>query len=253
MKLRGKVAIVTGGASGIGRAISLELADQGADVVIVDLNLEAAQSTAKEISALGRRALPVRTNVTSSAEVKAMVTQAIEEVGGVDVLVNNAGWDKLEPFIQSTEETWDKVIALNLKAPIICARSVLDHMMERKAGKIITISSDAGKVGSTGEAVYSGCKAGVIGFSKTLAREVARYGINVNCVCPGPTDTPLLQNLMGGTDTGAKMLQAVIKAVPFKRLAKPEDIAKMVAFLASDDAGYITGQAFSVNGGLTMQ
>ncbi len=253
MRLLGKVAIVTGGASGIGRAISLELASQGADVVIVDLNLEAAQSTAKEITGLGRRALAVKTNVTSSVEVKAMVAQAIQDLGGVDVLVNNAGWDKLEPFIQSAEETWDRVIALNLKAPIICARAVLDHMIERKAGKIISISSDAGKVGSSGEAVYSGCKAGVIGFSKTLAREVARYGINVNCVCPGPTDTPLLQNLMGAADTGAKMLQAVIKAVPFKRLGKPEDIAKMVAFLASDDAGYITGQAFSVNGGLVMQ
>lgn len=253
MKLQGKVAIVTGGASGIGRAISLQLAADGASVVIADLNLDLAQSTAREVSALGQRALPVRVNVTSSQEVKALVDRAVKDLGGIDVLVNNAGWDKLEPFVQSTEETWDKVIAINLKAPIICARAVLDHMMERKAGKIISISSDAGKVGSSGEAVYSGCKAGVIGFSKTLAREVARYGINVNCVCPGPTETPLLQSLMGAGDTGSRMLQAVIRAVPFKRLGRPEDIANMVSFLASDDADYITGQAFSVNGGLTMQ
>ncbi|MDP2728735.1 MAG: SDR family oxidoreductase, partial [Dehalococcoidia bacterium] len=166
---------------------------------------------------------------------------------------NNAGWDKLEPFIESKEETWDKVIALNLKAPIVCARAVLDHMIERRSGKIISISSDAGKVGSTGEAVYSGCKAGVIGFSKTLAREMARYSINVNCVCPGPTDTPLLRNLMGSDEKGAKILQAMTNAVPFRRLAKAEDIAKMVGFLASDDADYITGQAYSVSGGLTMQ
>ncbi len=253
MKLAGKVAIVTGGGRGIGRAISLDLAAEGANVVIADLNLEDAQSTAKEVTALGRKALPFKADVTSSREVNAMVAQAIRDLGGVDILVNNAGWDKLEPFVKSTEETWDKVIAINLKGPIICARAVLDHMIEKGSGKIISIASDAGKAGSSGEAVYGGCKAGVIGFSKTLARETARYNVNVNCVCPGPTDTPLLQSLMGSADTGAKMLQAVIRAVPFKRLGRPEDIAKMVTFLASDDASYITGQAFSVNGGLTMQ
>ncbi|MDP2935588.1 MAG: glucose 1-dehydrogenase [Dehalococcoidia bacterium] len=253
MKLQDRVAIVTGGGSGIGRAISLELASQGAGIVVADLNLEAANGVAGEISALGRRAVAVKVDVTSSQQVKAMVAQAIQDLGQVDILVNNAGWDKLEPFIQSSEETWDKVIALNLKAPIICARAVLDHMIEKKAGKIVTISSDAGKVGSSGEAVYSGCKAGVVGFSKTLAREMARYGINVNCVCPGPTDTPLLRSLMGSGDAGSKILHAMVNAVPFRRLATPEDIAKMVAFLTSDDAAYVTGQAISVSGGLTMQ
>jgi 2-hydroxycyclohexanecarboxyl-CoA dehydrogenase len=253
MRLQGKVAIVTGAASGIGRAISLELAAEGANLALADINLPAAQELAQQIRATGHKALPVKTDVTNSSQVRALVDQTIKELGQIDVLVNNAGWDKLEPFVQSTEETWDKVIALNLKAPIICARAVLDHMMERRSGKIVSISSDAGKVGSTGEAVYSGCKAGVIGFSKTLAREMARYGINVNCVCPGPTDTPLLRNLMGSEEQGSKILQAVINAIPFRRLAKPEDIAKMVAFLASDDASYITGQAFSVSGGLTMQ
>ncbi len=253
MKLKDKVAIVTGGGSGIGRAISLELASRGADIVVADLNLEAAQAVAGEVSALGRRALAAKVDVTSSQQVKAMVGQTIKELGHIDILVNNAGWDKLEPFIQSTEETWDKVIALNLKAPIICARAVLDHMIEKKAGKIVSISSDAGKVGSSGEAVYSGCKAGVVGFSKTLAREMARYGINVNCVCPGPTDTPLLRTLMGTEETANKILQAMVKAVPFKRLAQPEDIAKAVAFLASDDSSYMTGQSLSVSGGLTMQ
>ena len=253
MNLQDRVAIVTGGARGIGRAICLELAGQGAGVTVADLNLEGAVETAGEIRALGCRALPLKVDVTSSLEVKAMVDKTLQDLGRIDILVNNAGWDKLEPFIQSTEETWDKVIALNFKAPILCARAVLDHMVERKSGKIISISSDAGKVGSSGEAVYSGCKAGVVGFSKTLAREVARYGINVNCVCPGPTDTPLLRAFMGAGDTGSRILEAMVKAVPFRRLGRPEDIAKMVGFLASDDAGYITGQAYSVSGGLTMQ
>lgn len=252
MKLQGKVAIVTGAARGIGRTISLELASQGADVVLADLDLEGANEVVGEISAQGRRALPVKVDVTSSQEVKAMVAQTLRELGQIDILVNNAGWDKMEPFLQSTEDTWDKVIAVNLKAPIICARTVLDHMIERRSGKIISISSDAGKGGSTNEAVYSGCKAGVIGFSKSLAREMARYGINVNCVCPGPTETPMVRNFMA-SEQGAKILQAVIKLIPLKRMAKPEDVAKMVAFLASDDASYITGQAYSVSGGLTMQ
>lgn len=253
MKLRGKVAIVTGGGSGIGRATCLELASQGADIVVADLNREAAQGVAGEVSALGHKALPVRVDVTDSRQVKDMVEQALKELGQIDILVNNAGWDKLEPFVQSMEETWDKVIALNLKAPIICARAVLDHMIEKGGGKIVNISSDAGKAGSSGEAVYSGCKAGVVGFSKTLAREMARYNINVNCVCPGPTDTPMLRSLMGAQDTGTKILQAMVKAVPLKRLGQPEDIARAVAFLASDDSSYITGQALSVSGGLTMQ
>jgi len=173
----------------------------------------------------------------------------VRAAGPIEVLVNNAGWDKVEPFVKSQEETWDRVIAINLKGPIRCARAVLDGMIERKAGKIISISSDAGRVGSTGEAVYSAAKAGVIGFSKTLARETARHGINVNVVCPGPTNTPLLNEIAGGND---KLIESLRRAIPMGRTGEPDDIAGAVAFLASDDAGFITGQTLSVSGGLSM-
>jgi 2-hydroxycyclohexanecarboxyl-CoA dehydrogenase len=165
--------------------------------------------------------------------------------------VNNAGWDIIEPFTKNTPEYWEKIIAINLRGPIFCTRAALDPMMERKYGKIINISSDAGRVGSSGEAVYSACKGGIIAFTKTIAREMARYQINVNCVCPGPTDTPLLAEITRG-ETGAKIIEAMTKATPFRRLAKPEDITGAAAFLASDEAGFITGQTLSVSGGLTM-
>ncbi len=165
------------------------------------------------------------------------------------MLVNNAGWDKVEPFVKSEEATWDKVIAINLKGPIACVRAVLDPMIERRSGKIVSISSDAGRVGSSGEAVYAGAKAGIIGFSKTLAREVARYGINVNVVCPGPTNTPLFREISGGNE---KLAVALKQAIPLGRLGEPEDLAGAVVFLASDDAAFITGQTLSVSGGLTM-
>ncbi|MBX6378829.1 MAG: glucose 1-dehydrogenase [Clostridia bacterium] len=249
LRVEGKTAIVTGGASGIGRAIVLELAREGADVVIADIQEEAARQVAGEVAATGRRALPYRTDVTSSANVREMVAAALREFGKIDILVNVAGWDKVEPFVQSTEETWDKVIAINLKGPIICARAVLDHMIERRYGKICSIASDAGRVGSSGEAVYSGAKGGVIAFSKTLAREMARYGINVNVVCPGPTDTPLFRDI---ASYQPKIAGALEKAIPMGRLGKPEDLAPAVVFLVSDQAGYITGQTLSVSGGLTM-
>jgi 2-hydroxycyclohexanecarboxyl-CoA dehydrogenase len=178
------------------------------------------------------------------------VFAGITEIAGpIEVLVNNAGWDKVEPFVKSQEETWDRVLAINLKGPIRCARAVLDSMIERRAGKIVSIGSDAGRVGSTGEAVYAAAKAGVIGFTKTLAREVARYGINVNVVCPGPTNTPLLQEIAGRNE---KLLASLKQAIPLGRTGEPDDIAGAVAFLASDDAGFITGQTLSVSGGLSM-
>ena len=167
------------------------------------------------------------------------------------MLVNNAGWDKIEPFLQSEPETWDKVIAINLRGPINFCHTVAAQMAERGQGKIISISSDAGRVGSTGEAVYSACKAGIIGFSKTLARELARSQVNVNVVCPGPTDTALLQQVSAG-EKGAKIINAMTRAVPFRRLGQPEEIANAVAFFASPDADFVTGQVLSVSGGLTM-
>ena len=172
-----------------------------------------------------------------------------ERLGPIDVLVNNAGWDRIEPFVDSQPETWDRVLAINLRGPIAVTRAVLDPMIERGRGRIVSIASDAGRVGSTGEAVYSGAKAGIMGFSRTLAREVARFGINVNTVCPGPTNTPLLQ---AEAEHNPK-LAGLARAIPFGRPAEPAEIAAAVAFLASDDAAFITGQALSVSGGLTMQ
>ncbi|MEA2626684.1 MAG: 2-hydroxycyclohexanecarboxyl-CoA dehydrogenase [Candidatus Binatota bacterium] len=244
--LEGKVALVTGAGRGIGKAIAARLTAEGARVAVADVDRDTAAATAAEI---GNGAIAVRMDVTDSASVRSAVAEATQRLGPIDVLVNNAGWDKVEPFVKSQEETWDRVVAINLKGPIRCARAVLDSMIERRSGKIVSIGSDAGRVGSSGEAVYSGAKAGVIGFSKTLAREVARYGINVNVVCPGPTNTPLLQEIAGGNE---KLMASLRQAIPMGRTGEPEDIAGAVAFLASDDAGFITGQTLSVSGGLSM-
>ncbi|HXZ85700.1 MAG TPA: SDR family oxidoreductase, partial [Myxococcota bacterium] len=187
--LSGRVALVTGGARGIGRAICERLAAEGARVAVADIDGGGAHKAAAEI---GHGAVGVRMDVTDSASIRAAVGEVIAQLGRVDVLVNNAGWDKVEPFLKASEETWDKVLAINLRGPIAVTRAVLDGMIERRAGWIVSISSDAGRVGSTGEVVYSAAKAGLIGFSKALAREVARSGIHVNVVCPGPTRTPLL-------------------------------------------------------------
>jgi len=251
MDLKGKVAIVTGAGGGIGRAISVKFASLGANVVAADIKQEGAGETVSLVEKAGTKGLAMNTDITSLPQVQAMVKKTLEAFGQVDILVNNAGWDKIEPFVKNSPELWDRVISINLKGPIHCTRAVLDPMMERKYGKIISISSDAGRVGSTGEAVYSACKGGIIAFTKTMAREMARYQINVNCICPGATDTPLLAEITGG-ETGAKIIEAMVKAVPFRRLGKPEDIAGAVAFLASDEASFITGQTLSVSGGLTM-
>jgi 2-hydroxycyclohexanecarboxyl-CoA dehydrogenase len=244
--LEGKVVLVTGAGRGIGKAIAERLAAEGAKVAVADIDPTTASATAAEI---GRGAIAVTMDVTDGGSVRDAVAQTARRLGPIDVLVNNAGWDKIEPFVKSQEETWDRVIAINLKGPIRCARAVLDSMIERRSGKIVSIGSDAGRVGSTGEAVYSAAKAGVIGFGRTLAREVARYGINVNVVCPGPTNTPLLQETVGGNE---KLMAALKQAIPLGRTGEPDDLAAAVAFLASDDAGFITGQTLSVSGGLSM-
>jgi 2-hydroxycyclohexanecarboxyl-CoA dehydrogenase len=244
--LEGKSALVTGGGSGIGRAVAHRLAEEGARVAVVDLNLESAQATATEIG-VAAIALPV--DVSDLAGVRLTVAGAETALGPLDVLVNCAGWDRVEPFVDSAEETWDRVIAVNLKGVIACTRAVLDGMIARRSGAIVSISSDAGRVGSSGEVVYSGAKAGIIGFSKAVAREVARHGIRVNVVCPGPTDTPMMD---ATREANPRLGEALVKAIPFRRLARPEEIAAAVAFFASDEAAYVTGQTLSVSGGLTM-
>ena len=251
MRIKDKVALVTGGSRGIGRAICLRLAEEGARVAIADILEDEARKTAGDILATGGQAQVVKTDVTQLDQVRACVRQVTDTWGAIDVLVNNAGWDKIEPFLHSAPETWDKVIAINLRGPINFCHTVAAQMAERGQGKIISISSDAGRVGSTGEAVYSACKAGIIGFSKTLARELARSQVNVNVVCPGPTDTALLQQVSAG-EKGAKIINAMTRAVPFRRLGQPEEIANAVAFFASPDADFVTGQVLSVSGGLTM-
>jgi 2-hydroxycyclohexanecarboxyl-CoA dehydrogenase len=248
-RLTGKVAIVTGAAQGIGRAIATRLAQEGAKVAIADINDSGALQTAQEISSGGVQAIGVKLDVTSLDQAIAAVEQVERELGPIDILVNNAGWDKVEPFVENTPQTWDRVIAINFRGPLNLCKAVIPGMQARGRGKIVTISSDAGRVGSTGEAVYAGCKAGLIGFSKTLARELARFNINVNVVCPGPTDTALLRSAMADRPG---VLAAMAKSIPMRRLGQPEDLAGAVAFFASSDSDYATGQVLSISGGLTM-
>jgi 2-hydroxycyclohexanecarboxyl-CoA dehydrogenase len=250
-RLSGKTAFVTGAGSGIGRAIARRLAADGARIALADIDAAAAQETEHLIRAADGTAAVVQVDVTQFEAVRAAVRQATELFGGIDILVNNAGWDRVEPFVENTPELWDKLIAINLKGPIYCCRAVLDGMIAAGKGKIVSISSDAARVGSTGDAVYAACKGGIISLSKTLARELARHQITVNVVCPGPTDTPLLGEVTSGVQ-GAKIIEAMTRAIPFRRLGKPEEVAAAVAFFATPDADFITGQVLSVNGGLTM-
>ena len=244
--LEGRVAFVTGAARGIGRAIAIRLGEEGARVAAADLDEAGARDTAR---AAGAGAVAIYVDVTDGDSLRAAVAAAERALGPIDVLVNNAGWDKVEPFVRSAEETWEKVIAINLTGVLRCTRAVVEGMIARRHGRIVSIASDAARVGSTGEAVYSAAKSGVIAFSKTLAREVARHGINVNVVCPGPTDTPLFRSI---AEESPKLMDALGRAVPFGRIGKPEEIAAAVAFLSSDDAAFVTGQTLSVSGGLTM-
>lgn len=244
-----KTAIVTGAGSGIGRQVALGLAREGAKVVLGDLSLERAQAVAKEISAMDGTALPVQVDVADAELVRAMVAVAIEEFGQIDILISNAGWDKVMPFLDTDEELWDRVIAINYRGHLACAHAVVPHMVEAGSGKVVLLASDAGRVGSSGEAIYSGAKGAVIAFSKALARETARQGINVNCVAPGLTDTPMLTNVSEGNE---KLMAAIIRSIPLGRVGTPEEVARAVLFLASSDADYITGQTLSVNGGLSM-
>jgi len=247
-----RVAIVTGGAQGIGKGIATTLAEAGFKVAVADLNLPAAEQTAKEIGAAGGTAIAVEIDVTRTASVESAVREVEAELGPIEVVVNNAGWDDFMPFVQTTEEFWDKILEINFKGALRVIKAVVPGMTERGFGRVINIGSDAGRVGSSLEAVYSGAKGGVIAFTKTLAREVAAKGVTANTVCPGPTDTPALRSFAAGSGDAEKVIAGMARAIPIKRLGTPEDIGPAVAFLASDGAGFVTGQTLSVSGGLTM-
>ncbi|MEZ5817182.1 MAG: glucose 1-dehydrogenase [Hyphomicrobiaceae bacterium] len=247
--LAGKAVIVTGGAGGIGSAICRRMAEEGAKVGVFDLRGDAAQKVASEI---GHEASAHACDITDLASVTAAVAAFEAAQGPTEVLINNAGWDKFAYFLETTPEDWDKIIAINLRGPIHLHHAVLKGMQARRRGRVVNIASDAGRVGSSMEAVYSACKGGLIAFTKTIAREMARSNVTVNCVCPGPTDTPLLAQFLGGGEQGEKAYEGLKRSIPLKRLGQPDDLAGMVAFLASDDAGYVTGQVISVSGGLTM-
>lgn len=246
MELENKVIALTGGASGIGRATALLLASQGATVCIGDLDVSGAQRTASDDAGAGSlRAYPL--DLADAVSVKTYVDAIMSEHGRVDGLVNAAGFDKLGPFMKNDPALWDRLVAVNLLGAIRLTQLVLPSMIEAKAGKIVNIASDAGRVGSMGETVYAATKGGLIAFTKSLAREMARYQINVNCICPGPTDTPLFNTQVEGN-----LREALINAIPFRRLAQPEEIANAIAFMMSPKSSYITGQVLSVSGGLTM-
>jgi 2-hydroxycyclohexanecarboxyl-CoA dehydrogenase len=252
MEPSGICAIVTGAGRGIGRAIALALAKDGDRVAVLDILEDNAKAVQKEIESQGGEAIALRVDLTHCQEVQAAVDTVVGRWGQIDVLVNNAGWDKMELFLESEESTWERVIDINYKAALYMCRFVLPHMVERKSGHVINIASDAGRVGSTGEAVYAGAKGAIIAFSKSLAREMARHHITVNVICPGLTETPLLEEVRMQSERSRKVIDAVTRAIPLGRVGVPEDIANAVAFLASPRADFITGQTLSVSGGLTM-
>lgn len=244
MELKDKVIIVTGGASGIGKATALLLAAQGATVHVGDRDLEGAQRAAAEGNG---GIVATQVDMGQPESVKAFAASVLAASGRVDGLVNAAGFDKVGPFIKNDPELWDRLVAVNLLGAMRLTQLVLPSMIERKAGKIVNISSDAGRVGSMGETAYAATKGGLIAFTKSLAREVARYQINVNVVCPGPTDTPLFNN-----EASEGLREALLNAIPFRRLGQPEDMAQAVRYLIGPHSSYVTGQVLSVSGGLTM-
>ncbi len=246
MNLEGKTVVVTGGASGIGQATVLALCMAGARVFFGDVNAEGGAETAARTEGTGGGAQFLRLDVTDDASIAAFAEAVQGAAGPLDVVVNVAGWDIIQPFVDNTPEFWDKVVAINLMGPVKVTRAFLDSMVERNAGKIVNVASDAGRVGSMGETMYAGAKGGVIAFTKSLAREMARHRITVNCVCPGPTDTPLF------AAQPERMREALTRAIPFRRIAQPHEIADAILFFASRRADYVTGQVLSVSGGLTM-
>jgi 2-hydroxycyclohexanecarboxyl-CoA dehydrogenase len=248
--LSGKIALVTGAAGGIGRAICRRFVEEG--VVVAALDIDEAGLGRLE-GELGEAALlPVACDISDHGAVAAAVSGVVARLGRIDILINNAGWDAPKQFLDTTPDFWTKVIAINLLGPLNLHHAVLPHMVAAKGGAVVNIASDAGRVGSSGEAVYSACKGGIIAFTKTLARECARHGIRLNAVCPGPTDTPLLRSFLEEGEYGQKLYEGLKRAIPLRRLGEPGDLPGIVAFLASADAGFITGEVISVSGGLTM-
>ena len=246
MRLENKIAVVTGAGAGIGRAIVEKLASEGATVVVTDVNGDAASAAAAEI---GHGAVAYELDVTDFARVGSVVAAVRDRFGRIDVLVNNAGWDKALPFVDSEPDLWQRVIDINYVGVLNTCKAVLPIMVAQGSGSVVNLGSDAGRVGSASEAVYSGAKGAVIAFSKAVAREMARHQINVNVVCPCPTDTALFASMGGDSD---KLREGLIRAIPFRRLGQPEDVANAVCYFASDEATFITGQTVSVSGGLTM-
>ncbi|MBM3142132.1 MAG: SDR family oxidoreductase [Chloroflexi bacterium] len=248
MRFSDKVAIVTGEARGIGKAIAVRLAKEGAKVMVVDKNPDTPKDTVEGIKKDGAQATAIAADMTKAEDVHRMVQATMEQFGKIDILVNNVGLFTFEPFLDTKEE-WDRLLTLNLKSTLLCSQAVLKEMVKKSYGKIVNISSDAARIGVTTMGSYSAAKAGVMGLTKTLAREMARYNININCVCPGLVDTQMTADLVA---FAPEMKEKMIKAVPFRRLATPEDAAAAVCFFASDEASYITGQSLSVNGGQAM-
>jgi 3-oxoacyl-[acyl-carrier protein] reductase len=246
LKLAGKVALVTGGAQGIGRAIAFLLARNGADMAVSDINLEKAQDTAKEIEEAGRRAMAIRVDVANSEEVERMVQTILERFGHIDILVNNAGIARDRLILRMTEEDWDAVLNVNLKGTFNCTKAVVKHMSRQRSGKIVSIASVVGEMGNAGQANYSASKAGVIGFTKTIAREFAQRGINANAIAPGYIETSMTDVLP------EKSKEELKRLIPLDRLGRPEDVAEAVLFLVSETSSYITGEVLNVNGGIYM-
>jgi 2-hydroxycyclohexanecarboxyl-CoA dehydrogenase len=247
-----KVVLVTGGAGGIGAALCRRFAEAGAKVAVFDLNVEAAKQLVADIAGKGGTARAYAVDLTSQNSVNAAVAAAEAELGPTDVLVNNAGWDRAGPFLSTDKALWDQIVVINLYGPLYMHHAVCKGMVARGQGRVINIASDAARVGSSGEAVYAFCKGGLVAFYKTMARELARQQITVNVVCPGQTETALFRDFAGGGEKGEKLRAALSGAIPFRRLGQPEDVSGIVAFLASDEASFITGQVISVSGGLTM-
>lgn len=246
MELKGKVALVTGAAQGIGKAIALLLAQKGADIVVSDINLERAEETAREIEAIDRKAMAIRVDVADFNEVERMVGAILERFGQIDILVNNAGIARDKLILRMTEEDWDAVLNVNLKGTFNCTKAVIRHMSKQRRGKIVNIASVVGEMGNVGQANYSASKAGVIGFTKTIAREFAQRGINVNAIAPGYIETPMTELLP------EKTKEELRRMIPMERLGRAEDVAEAVLFLVSETSSYITGQVLNVNGGIYM-
>jgi 2-hydroxycyclohexanecarboxyl-CoA dehydrogenase len=247
MEFQDRVALVTGGASGIGQAVVRRLAAEGARVGVCDLNAAGAEEIAAEI---GNGSLAVPMDVTDADSVRAGVARAVESVGAPDVLVNAAGWDRIMRFLETDDEFWDRVIAINFRGVVATCHAVLPHMVERGSGAVVNVASEAGRSGSSGEAVYSGAKGAVIAFSKAIAREMARYGVRVNVVTPGVTATPFVERNV--EEGHGKLMDAIVNATPLRRMSTPEEVAEAILFLASDRAAFTTGETLSVSGGLVM-